>query len=204
PAAGETGHHDGDPAVVDRRPAVLRPDLGDDQGRPRLHLRRDRVGDLQAVPGGLLRTVHRRQRCAVHRGRADRRTDEHLLQPAGGGPMRRQRTREFVVGLISLAAALVVFLVPFAFILLTAAKNPREAAEFSMSLPTTWQLWQNVIEVLTTREFVVLRAFINSTTLTVFSVLLMVVFAAMAGYVLQRRSSRWNGFINFMVLAGLI
>lgn len=118
--------------------------------------------------------------------------------------MRRQRTREFVVGLISLAAALVVFLVPFAFILLTAAKNPREAAEFSMSLPTTWQLWQNVIEVLTTREFVVLRAFINSTTLTVFSVLLMVVFAAMAGYVLQRRSSRWNGFINFMVLAGLI
>jgi raffinose/stachyose/melibiose transport system permease protein len=118
--------------------------------------------------------------------------------------MRRRRANDFIVGLISLAAAVVVFLVPFAFILLTAAKSPREASEFQMSLPTTWQLWQNIIEVLTTRDYVVLRAFINSTTLTLFSVILMVVFAAMAGYVLQRRSTRWNGFINFMVLAGLI
>ena len=118
--------------------------------------------------------------------------------------MRRRRANDFIVGLISLAAAVVVFLVPFAFILLTAAKSPREASEFQMSPPTTWQLWQNIVEVLTTRDYVVLRAFINSTTLTVFSVLLMVVFAAMAGYVLQRRSTRWNGFINFMVLAGLI
>jgi raffinose/stachyose/melibiose transport system permease protein len=118
--------------------------------------------------------------------------------------MRRRRSNDFIVGLISLAAAVVVFLVPFAFILLTAAKSPREASEFQMSLPTTWQLWQNIVEVLTTRDYVVLRAFINSTTLTLFSVILMVVFAAMAGYVLQRRSTRWNGFINFMVLAGLI
>jgi raffinose/stachyose/melibiose transport system permease protein len=118
--------------------------------------------------------------------------------------MRRRRSNDFIVGLVSLAAAVVVFLVPFAFILLTAAKSPREASEFQMSLPTTWQLWQNIVEVLTTRDYVVLRAFINSTTLTLFSVILMVVFAAMAGYVLQRRSTRWNGFINFMVLAGLI
>ncbi len=59
---GPPGHrHSGHP-VADRRAALVRPDLGDDQRRPRLHLRRDRVGDLQAVPGGLLRPVHRRQR----------------------------------------------------------------------------------------------------------------------------------------------
>jgi raffinose/stachyose/melibiose transport system permease protein len=48
------------------------------------------------------------------------------------------------------------------------------------------------------------RAFINSTILTVFSVAIMVVFAAMVGYVLQRRKSRWNHLINLFVLAGLI
>ncbi|WP_091533419.1 carbohydrate ABC transporter permease [Microlunatus soli] len=118
--------------------------------------------------------------------------------------MRRRRVSEFTGGLISLLVALVVFIVPFAFILLTASKSTKEAAEFDFALPTRWQLWQNILDVLTTRDFVVLRAFINSTTLTVFSVTLMVVFAAMTGYVLQRRTSRWNPFINFMVMAGLI
>ena len=35
--------------------------------------------------------------------------------------MRRRRLSDFAVGLISLVVAIVVFLVPFAFILLTAA-----------------------------------------------------------------------------------
>lgn len=118
--------------------------------------------------------------------------------------MRRRQVTAFVGGLISLLVAMIVFIVPFAFILLTASKSPREAAEFEFRLPSEWLLWQNIVEVLQTRDYVVLRAFINSTTLTVFSVALMVVFAAMTGYVLQRRSSRWNGLINFMVLAGLI
>ena len=65
-------------------------------------------------------------------------------------------------------------------------------------------LFQNIAEVLQTRDYVVLRAFINSTTLTVFSVTIMVVLAAMTGYVLQRKKSRWNPVINFFVLAGLI
>lgn len=118
--------------------------------------------------------------------------------------MTRRRLSDFATGLISILVAIVIFIVPFVFILLTASKSPQESAQFSFSLPSEWMLWENIKEVLTTRNYVVLRAFINSTTLTVFSVALMVIFAAMAGYVLQRRSSRWNGFINFMVLAGLI
>jgi raffinose/stachyose/melibiose transport system permease protein len=49
-----------------------------------------------------------------------------------------------------------------------------------------------------------LRAFINSATLTVASVTIMVVVSAMVGYVLQRRRSRLNPLFNFLVLAGLI
>ena len=109
-----------------------------------------------------------------------------------------------MIGIVAVIASVVIFLIPFAFILVTAAKTTQEAANLDFSWPTTWQLWDNIKNVLTVRQFVVLRAFINSTTLTVFSVGIMVVLSAMIGYVLQRRSSRWNALVNFLVLAGLI
>ena len=118
--------------------------------------------------------------------------------------MRRQRTLRVVIGVVAILASIVVFLVPFAFIFLTAAKSAPEAADFEFSLPTQWQLMENIKEVLTTRNYVVVRAFINSTQLTVFSVAIMVVLAAMVGYVLQRRQSKWNPVVNGMVMAGLI
>lgn len=118
--------------------------------------------------------------------------------------MKRQKLIGWVVGVVAVVASVVVFLVPFAFIFLTAAKSAPEAANFDFSLPTEWRLWENIETVMTIRQFVVLRAFINSTTLTVSSVAIMVVLSAMVGYVLQRRRSRWNPFVNAMVLAGLI
>ena len=47
-------------------------------------------------------------------------------------------------------------------------------------------------------------ALINSTILTVVSVTVMVVLAAMAAFVLQRRRSRWTRVINALLLSGLI
>jgi raffinose/stachyose/melibiose transport system permease protein len=118
--------------------------------------------------------------------------------------MRRERILGVVIGVVAVIASVVIFLIPFAFILVTAAKTTQEAANLDFSWPTTWQLWDNITNVMTVRRFVVLRAFINSSTLTVVSVGLMVVLSAMIGYVLQRRSSRWNPLVNFLVLAGLI
>ncbi|MGI3785553.1 MAG: carbohydrate ABC transporter permease, partial [Janthinobacterium lividum] len=109
-----------------------------------------------------------------------------------------------VIGIIAIAASMVIFLVPFAFILLTASKTVGDAADLGFTLPKQWVLLQNISTVLQTNQFVVLRAFINSITLTVASVVLMVVLAAMAGYILDRRRSRWNTVANLFVLAGLI
>src|SRR5690606_5767338 len=72
------------------------------------------------------------------------------------------------------------------------------------SWPTQWVFVENLVEVIQARDFILLRAFVNSTVLTVAAVSIMVVLAAMVGYVLQRRQTRWNGLINFLVLAGLI
>ena len=118
--------------------------------------------------------------------------------------MKRERTLGRVVGIVAVLLSIVIFLIPFAFILLTASKTAAEASELTFTLPRPFVLMDNIQTVLTTQNFLILRAFINSTTLTVFSVVIMVVLSAMTGYVLQRRKSRWNPVINFMVLAGLI
>jgi raffinose/stachyose/melibiose transport system permease protein len=97
-----------------------------------------------------------------------------------------------------------VFLVPFAFIALTAAKSDREASLLTLSWPTEWRIVDNVREVLEARDYLLIIAFVNSTVLTVASVAIMVVISAMAAFVLQRRASRWNGLITFLVLSGLI
>jgi raffinose/stachyose/melibiose transport system permease protein len=118
--------------------------------------------------------------------------------------MRTARTRRWVVGSIAIVVSVVVFLVPFAFIVLTAAMTPQEASALRFAWPEEWLLWDNILTVLQTRNGIVIRAFLNSTVLTVASVSVMVVFAAMVGYVLQRKKSRTNAVINFFVLAGLI
>ncbi|WP_286311696.1 carbohydrate ABC transporter permease [Agromyces mangrovi Wang et al. 2018] len=117
----------------------------------------------------------------------------------------RRFSQRYLIGIAAIVASVVVFIVPFAFIFLTAAKSPQEASLLQFSLPQQgWFLWENFIAVWEARDYVLARAFVNSITLTVISVAIMVVFAAMVGYVLQRRPSRWNHVINFFVLAGLI
>jgi raffinose/stachyose/melibiose transport system permease protein len=120
--------------------------------------------------------------------------------------MRRTGSRAVSVaaGVVAILASVVVFLVPFAFIFLTAAKDASDASRLEFSWPKDWAFGENLAEVLATRDGVVVRAFVNSTVLTVVSVAIMVILAAMVGYLLQRRRSRLNPVVNFFVLAGLI
>jgi raffinose/stachyose/melibiose transport system permease protein len=118
--------------------------------------------------------------------------------------MRPAQVRRWVVGSTAILVSVVVFLVPFAFIVLQAAKSAPEAGLLQFTWPTQWQLWENLTAVLATNNGMLLRALVNSGILTVTSVLLMVLFAAMVGYVLQRRQTRFNRIVNFLVLAGLI
>ena len=112
--------------------------------------------------------------------------------------------RHLWLGLLAIVLFGVVFFVPFAFILFTAAKTQTEAGELQFSLPTTWALLQNLKDALAARDYMLIIAFINSIVLTVVSVAVLVVLSAMVAYVVQRRQSRWSGLVNFLVLCGLI
>jgi raffinose/stachyose/melibiose transport system permease protein len=112
--------------------------------------------------------------------------------------------RDAVLGIVALLVALVVFVVPFVFMLLTAAKDRAESARFQFSLPTEWHLLDNIAEVLDTRNGVVITAFRNSMLLTLGSVTLLVLVATMVAFVLQRRGDRVGSLVAALLLAGLI
>jgi raffinose/stachyose/melibiose transport system permease protein len=112
--------------------------------------------------------------------------------------------RRYIVGGVAILASVFIFLVPFAYIILTSVKDRRQAATRSFDWPTHFQAWDNLVEVIRTQDYQVVSAFINSVILTVASVTLLVILGAMVGFVLQRRPSRWSGMVNFFVLGGLI
>lgn len=114
------------------------------------------------------------------------------------------RRRGVALGSVAIVATAVVFVVPFVFVLLTASKTQQDALDLDFSLPTRWALLENVRTVLATNDGQLVRAFWNSTILTVAAVAIMTVLAAMVGYVVQRRRSRWNPVVDALVLAGLI
>jgi len=98
----------------------------------------------------------------------------------------------------------IIFFIPFVFILLTAAKTRQEAALFQFSLPSQFQLLQNIRDVITYGNNRMIRALWNSTILTVGSVTLIVLFSAMVAYVMQRRADRLSAVASSVMLAGLI
>lgn len=118
--------------------------------------------------------------------------------------MTRVRVRAWTVGIIAIIVSIVVFIVPFVFVVLQAAKSPADASTLAFSWPKQWQFVANLRAVLATNGGLIWHAFLNSAILTVTSVALTVTLAAMAGYVLARRKTRWNWIVNFFVLAGLI
>jgi raffinose/stachyose/melibiose transport system permease protein len=119
--------------------------------------------------------------------------------------VKTSNVRRHVFGIIAVLASAVIFLVPFAFLLVTSFKTANEASFLDFTWPQQqFVFWENVVQVFQTNDFMLITAFINSGILTIASVVIMVVLSAMIGWVVARRASRWNGVISMLVLAGLI
>lgn len=110
----------------------------------------------------------------------------------------------FWLDAVALVVVGVVYIVPFVFIFLTAAKTPVEAGLFKFSWPSQFQLVENVREVLAFGDNRMYRALWNSTIITVGSVTLIVLFSALAAYVIQRRHDRTASAVSSILLTGLI
>ncbi len=116
--------------------------------------------------------------------------------------------RKFIVSVWLDVTALIIigtiFVVPFMFIFLTAAKTGPEAALFQFTWPSQFQFFENLREVLEFGDRRMLLALWNSTILTVGSVTLIVLLSALVAFVMQRRRDRMASVVNSIMLAGLI
>ncbi len=112
--------------------------------------------------------------------------------------------KEYWVDAVALFIFGIIFIVPFIFMFLTASKTPKEAGLFEFSLPSKFQFFENLFEVIKSRDYRMIRALFNSTMLTVFSVTLIVLFSALVAYVMQRRNDKIASWANSIMFTGLV
>ncbi len=104
------------------------------------------------------------------------------------------------VVVVLLAASLVG--VPLWTVLVTAGKSQAEALSPDLSLPSRWQLWDNLSEVAVRGE--IGPAFLGSLLLLVPSVLAVLILGSMAAWILARRSSRAAAVVYAIGISGII
>lgn len=116
----------------------------------------------------------------------------------------KKKKRLYLLGdVLGVAAAFIIFIVPFAFMLVNALKERREANLLSIALPTEFH-WENFAEVFKANNYQILTAFKNSGLIVVGSVLILIIVGSMGGYVFQRRKDRVMGIMNSLIMAGLM
>lgn len=112
--------------------------------------------------------------------------------------------KDYWLDAVAIVVVGIIFVVPFLFIFSIASKTRQEAGLFQFSWPSQFQLFENVAEVFKFRNYRVGRALLNSSLLTVSSVTLIVLFASMVAYVMQRRNDRVATLFNSILFTGLV
>lgn len=116
----------------------------------------------------------------------------------------KKRKRLYILGdAAGLLAAAVFFIVPFAFMLINALKERREANLLNISLPENAHI-ENFLQVFQANNYQIITAFKNSGMLVIGSVLILIIVGSMGGYVIQRRKDRTMGVCNALIMTGLM
>jgi len=117
--------------------------------------------------------------------------------------MNRKNLKSILATAAGVIAGFFIFVIPFLFMLVNSLKDRKSANKLSISLPETIHL-ENFAEVIREQNYMLLRAYKNSFILAFFSIILLILFSSMAGYVLQRRSDRRMSAASALILAGLM
>ncbi|WP_216380113.1 carbohydrate ABC transporter permease [Arcanobacterium phocae] len=110
-----------------------------------------------------------------------------------------QRIRHAVLVFVVIAVLLAI---PFWVAFVTAGKSQAEAVTPNLSLPSSWQLFENFAAVMT--EGKMLKAFLGSVIVTVPSVVIALLFGSMAAWIFARKTSRANAILYTIFISGLI
>lgn len=117
--------------------------------------------------------------------------------------LKSQRRKAVIGDIIGVILAAILFIIPFAFMVVNSLKERKEANLLSVAIPKTFA-WGNYAEAFSANHYQILTAFKNSLLLTGCSVIGLIIVGSMAGYVLQRRHDKMMGGINALIMTGLM
>lgn len=117
--------------------------------------------------------------------------------------MKKKKRLLLLGDILGVLVTAVIFLVPFYFMLVQSLKSKAEANKLSISWPSELH-FENYIEVFKHGNYQLVTAFKNSGILTLFTVLGLLVTAAMAAYVIQRRHDKVMNGIQALIMLGLM
>lgn len=95
----------------------------------------------------------------------------------------------------------IVWFIPIYYLIVTTLKSPQEATASPLALPKVF-VFQNYADAWVKMEFP--RAFTNTLIITATAVLLIIIFASMAGYALARTKTKWGIRLFLFFLAGMV
>lgn len=117
--------------------------------------------------------------------------------------MKKQKKILLLGDILGVIITCVIFLVPFYFMLVQSLKSKAEANKLSISWPSELH-FENYIEVFQHSNYQLVRAFKNSGLLAFFTVIGLLITAAMAAYVIQRRQDKLMTGIQSVIMLGLM
>ncbi len=99
----------------------------------------------------------------------------------------------------------ILFMVPFAMVVLNSAKTSKEIIFNAIALPSSWgQIWTNISLIFNNPTVDYIGAFVDSVLITSFSLLVISVFSAMAAWVLVRSKTSWAMWIFMLFVAAMV
>jgi len=117
--------------------------------------------------------------------------------------MKKRKAGTLISEIIGWFIAVVVFVLPFLFVLFNSLKDRKGANKLRFTLPEIFH-WENYVEVIKNNHYQILVAFKNSALITILSIAVLILCSAMAGYVIQRRRSALTRGANTLLLVGLM
>ena len=116
----------------------------------------------------------------------------------------KRRTAEKVNKIIFTIIIFIVSLmivVPLLIMILGSVKNPAEAQQFAISLPSEWH-FDNYAYVF--KEGGIARAFLNSTIITVTVTIIVLISGSLCAFIISRKETKFTKFVYNMFLLGMV
>lgn len=117
--------------------------------------------------------------------------------------MKKKNIKCLIATSAGVIAGFFIFVIPFLFMLVNSLKDRKSANKLSIALPESLH-FENFLEVIQEQNYMLIRAYKNSFILAVCSIVLLILFSSMSGYVLQRRSDKKMTAANAVILIGLM